>query len=569
MTEADKTAHDRERSHDETRVRSRAFRFSLVAGTTLIAFLSVGAQLVHLAAQHRPRALAGVARALSQTVSRPDIVDRHGRLLASDLSLPSLYANPSHVSRADASVDKLRTVLADVDAPALRKKLADRRRKFTWVRRALSPATAQRIHDLGLPGFSFRLEPKRSYPHGRIAGHILGHVNIDNYGTVGVERFIDRHVGVERVVGDPKQADKSVRLSLDVRAQFALEDELQKAIKRYRAKAAAGIIMDANTGVVRAAASLPTVDPADPLQSLQPKYLDRLVRGTYELGSVFKAVTIATALDLKLVTPNSVFDVRKSLRRGRFTINDSHPQKRPISVSDIFVLSSNIGAAKLGTEIGPERQRAYLERLGLISALRTEAGPAGSAQLPRHWGATETMTIAYGHGIAVSPIQFAAGAAALVNGGFLVTPTFLEQNTEIGATARDARNPRSLPRRRVLAQSTSRALRDMMRRNVTDRRGSGRKANIQGYEVGGKTGTADLASRGKYDKQDVITSFFAAFPIFEPRYVVLVTLFRPQARSAAEGRSASANAVPSAGRIIKRIAPLLNVLPSRAESRKL
>ena len=341
-----------------------------------------------------------------------------------------------------------------------------------------------------------------------------------------------------------------MRLSLDVGVQHALADELKQACVRYSASAAAGIVLEADSGEILGAASLPEADPARPSDWLDDQRADRLAGGTFELGSIFKLLTVAMALEAGIADLDRIYDVREPLVAGPYVIKDPYPQGRPLSVREIFLHSSNVGAGMLALEAGAERQRAFLERLGLTEPQRTEAGPMAAPQLPKHWGRIETITVGYGHGLAVAPLQFAAAVASLVNGGVKVTPTLLAGSL---AAARPER---------VVSVATSAKLREVMRLNVTNAQGTGRHADAEGYRVGGKTGTAEMAGRGGYREKSVIASFAGAFPMDAPRYVVLVLLFEPQS---GEGRgqhiTAGVNAAPTTARIVERIAPLLSVLP--------
>jgi cell division protein FtsI (penicillin-binding protein 3) len=349
-----------------------------------------------------------------------------------------------------------------------------------------------------------------------------------------------------------------VRLSLDLGAQHSLEAELTSAVARHQAEGAAGVVMDVATGEVLAAASIPEIDPSHPSQSLDESRLDRLAAGTYELGSIFKAMTVAMALEAGTATLDKIYDVRATLHAGPYVIHDLHGADRPLSVSEIFIHSSNVGAGLIALDVGAERQRAFLARLGLIEAIRTEAGPVAAPTLPGRWGQAETITIAYGHGLAVAPLQFAAAAAALVNGGFKVTPRFV--------ALPPAAEPASS---RVLSPETSAALRELMRRNVTSPYGTGRQADVPGYEVGGKTGTAEMPGRGGYRKNAVISSFLAAFPMSAPRYIVLIMLYEPKATAETKGQiTAGVNAAPTAGRVIARVAPILGLPPRPMAERR-
>jgi len=539
---------------DPNTTRSRALRVVMVYGILGLGFSSVGVQLVRLGLAERAIGKTSISRPLAKTYARPDIVDRNGNIFATDVVMQSLFADPANLLSANETLATLNTVLPGIDTAHLRSVLANRKRRFVWLRRGLSPAMAQRIHDLGLPGLDFKSEPKRSYPQGRIAGHLIGHVNIDNKGTAGIEHYIDEHVGIEHVVATPQGRRRALHLTIDLPAQAALEAELAGAMRRYSSTAASGVVLDVDTGAVRAAASLPTADPGNPLEAQHLRFLDRLKRGTYELGSIFKTVTIAMALDNRKITTRTKFDVRQPIELSRrFTISDHQPADRPLSVTEIFVRSSNVGAGLIALKVGGAEQRRFLAKLGLLKAIKTDAGPTAAPLVPSSWGRSETVTIAYGHGLAVAPLQFAAAGAALVNGGHAVAPRFVKRSSSI-ATKR-------APLRRVISARTSADIRRLMRLNVTSPIGSGRRADVEGYEVGGKTGTADRASTGGYDGDAVIASFFAVFPISKPRFVVLVTLHDPKPTGSSKKRSASLNAAPTAGRIIKRVAPLLGVVP--------
>ena len=517
-----------------------------------LAFMAVGAQLVRLALSNQTTLSATLNETVAQSFARPDIVDRNGRLLATDVEAYSLFADPARVIDRDEVIEKLAMVFPDLDRAAMRRDLADRDRRFVWIRRGLSPRIAQRIHNFGLPGIDFRRELRRAYPAGALAGHVIGYVNIDNKGVAGIERYVDELGAVEAVHGTTLTERPPVRLSLDIGVQHAVEAELTAAISRFQAKGAAGIVMDVSSGEVLASASFPTVDPGRPEMSLETSRLDKITSGTYELGSVFKALTVAMALDSALVTPDTVFDVRKELKSGRFTIKDLHPARRPYSVAEILEHSSNVGAAMLGLKVGSQGFQDFLRKLHLLDPIKTEAGGVAAPLLPKRWGEIEVITASYGHGIALAPLQFAAAASSLINGGRKISPTFVKTSADVGGEATP-----------VLSSSTSDTMRDLMRRTVAS--GTGRRAEVSGYQVGGKTGTAELPGPGGYRKKAVISSFLGAFPIDRPKYLVFVLLFEPQGTDDADGEIlASRNAAPTAGRIISRIGPLLGMLPSQA-----
>ncbi|MEQ1696848.1 MAG: penicillin-binding protein 2 [Hyphomicrobiaceae bacterium] len=529
---------------------SAAFQVRLASLVLGGLFLAVAGQLTRLAV--KSDAMVIVAAAIEQAAeshSRPDIVDRNGRLLATDVEVHSLYADPSRIIDRDEAIEKLATVLPDLDEGEMRKALSDRNKHFAWVRRGLTPKMAQAVHDLGLPGFAFRRELRRAYPLGALAGHMLGRVDADNKGVAGIERYIDDNVGIDDVLTARPTERPPVRLSIEIGAQAGLEAELADAMTRYKAVSAAAVIMDVRSGEIAASASLPRMEPARAADVTDPTKKDRLQTGTYELGSIFKMMTIAAALDSKQVTPETVVDVRTPLMAGRYEIKDLHGAGRPLTVTEIFLHSSNVGSGMLALAGGTSAQQEFLARAGLTTPMATQIGPVTPPVTPARWDRTETITISYGHGIAVAPLQFAAAAGALVNGGTAVAPTYL---------ARRPADPIP-PATQVISSETSAAMRTIMRRNVTDAQGTGKRADVPGFDVGGKTGTADIAGPRGYRQGGVISSFLAAFPMSNPRYVALVLLFEPQATAESGGkRLAGLTAAPVAGRIISRIGPLLD-----------
>ncbi len=517
-----------------------------------LAFVAVGAQLVRLAMSSQGELSVNLTETVAQSFARPDIVDRNGRLLATDVEAYSLFADPARVIDRDEVIEKLASVFTDLDRAALRKDLSARDRRFVWVRRGLAPRTAQAVHNLGLPGLDFRRELRRAYPGGTLAGHVLGYVNIDNKGVAGIERYVDDVVGVESVQGATLAERPPVRLSIDIGVQHAVEAELAAAVDRYRAKGAAGLVLDVATSEVLASASLPEIDPARP--NMDNSRADKIAGSTFELGSVFKTLTIAMAIDQALASPETIIDVRNELSAGRFKIKDLHPLRRPLTVAEVFLHSSNVGAAMLALQAGPQRFQDFLRHMQLLDGIKTEAGNVAAPQLPPRWGEVETITASYGHGIAMAPLQFAAAAAAIVNGGHKVSPTFVRRQADAG-----------IADIRLVSAATSDKMRALMRRNVAEPAGTGKRAEVPGYQVGGKTGTAELPGVGGYREKAVISSFLAAFPMDQPRYLVFVLLFEPKATKETAGEIlASLNAAPTVARVISRIGPQLGLLPTQA-----
>jgi cell division protein FtsI (penicillin-binding protein 3) len=527
-------------------------RVGLVALVFACLFLVLGGRLVMLAVA--PEQPGGLRRATSSAISaaRPDITDRNGETLATDVKMVSVFAEPRNVIDKDEAVELLTAVLPDVDARELREKL-NTRRGFIWVKREITPRQQAEVHRLGIPGVGFVPENKRVYPNGVAAAHVLGFANVDNVGIAGIEKYIDAQ-GLQDLNGAGfaiEAADlKPVALSVDMRAQHAMRDELLKALDKYKAKAAAGAIVDVNTGEVIALVSLPDFDPNNPVDALEKDRINRINVGVYEMGSTFKAITTAMALDSGKFTINSTFDARAALRYGRFTINDYHAQHRVMSVPEVFIYSSNIGTARMALGVGIDGHKAFLRKMGQLERLRTELPESAEPILPPRWGELNTMTIAFGHGLAVAPLQAVMATAALVNGGYLMPPTFLKRSPE------EAREVAT----RVIKPETSEAMRYVMRLNAE--RGSATRAAVAGYFVGGKTGTAEKVVGGRYSKTKLLTTFMAIAPSDKPRYLFLTILDEPQGLPETHGFATSGwNAAPVTGAIVERVAPMLDIPP--------
>jgi cell division protein FtsI (penicillin-binding protein 3) len=483
--------------------------------------------------------------------SRPDILDRNGQILATDVKAPSLFGEPRKIIDVDEAVELLTAVLPDLDATEVRERLSSKR-GFVWLKREISAQQQSEIHRLGIPGVGFLTENKRVYPNGPVVSHEIGHVNIDNQGIAGIEKWLDgQGLAALHMAGlTADQVQRPVRLAVDLRVQFALREELVAAREKFKAIAAAGIIADVNTGEIVALASEPDYDPNNPREANDPIRINRLTTGVYEMGSTFKALTLAMALDSGRVSLSSTFDARVPLRYGKFEIHDFHAERRLLSVPEIFTYSSNIGAARMALAIGVEQHKAFLQKLGQLDRLRTELPESAEPLLPKHWGELNTVTIAFGHGLSVAPLQAVMGISALVNGGKLIPPTFLK---------RDQAEADKLAKR-VIKPETADKMRFLMRLNVE--KGTATRANVAGYYVGGKTGTSEKVVGGRYSKTKVLTSFTAIIPADKPRYQLLIMLDEPQGLPETKGFTTSGwNAVPVGAKVIERVAPLLDIPP--------
>ncbi len=520
----------------------------LVAATSFaLAFALIGWRLVDLglmAEQHEP----SLARSLSSDAletGRADIVDRNGIVLATTMPTASLYANPQHVRDPEGTAEQLAKVLPDLSAAQLRAKLASGR-SFVWLQRNLTPREQYQVNRLGIPGLYFQREQRRFYPHGALTPHVVGFTDVDNRGLAGIEQSFDDLL---------RASVKPLQLSLDIRVQHILAEELAAAMETFRAIGAAGVVMDARTGEVVAMVSLPSYDPEKPAAASADARFNRASLGIYEMGSVFKIFTTAMALDEGVVTLNDGYDVRKPIRISRFTIRDYHPKNRWLSIPEIFMYSSNIGTVHMVMDAGTPVQQAFLKRLGLLQAAAVELSEVGQPLVPSPWREINTMTISYGHGLAVSPLQLTSAVAAVVNGGTEARATLLKQDR---ATARS--------QRRVISAATSAQMRQLMRLVVV--KGTGRKADAAGYAVGGKTGTADKTAGRGYARNARIASFVGAFPMDDPRYVIFAMVDEPKPTKESFGYATGGwVAAPLVGRLVERVGPLLGVAPRENDNR--
>jgi cell division protein FtsI (penicillin-binding protein 3) len=377
-------------------------------------------------------------------------------------------------------------------------------------------------------------------------------VNIDNKGGAGMESWLDNQgLAALHMAGlATDRLQNPVQLAVDLRVQHALRDELVAARAKYKTLAAAGLVLDVRTGEIVAMVSEPDYDPNNPHEALDPTRINRLTKGVYEMGSTFKAFTVAMALDSGKVTLNSTFDARAPLHFGRFEIHDFEPQHRMLTVPEIFTYSSNIGAARMAMALGVDAHKTFLKKMGQLDRLRTELPESSEPIVPKRWGELNTITIAFGHGLSVAPLQAVMGVAALMNGGILIPPTFLKRTPEEAAALG----------KRVIKPETSALMRYLMRLNVE--KGTARKADVPGYYIGGKTGTADKVINGRYSKNRVLTDFMAVLPADQPRYLLLIMLDEPQKLPETMGFNTSGwNAVPVGGAVVARIAPLLGIEP--------
>ena len=520
------------------------------------AFAVIGARMGLLAGSE-PTEIRVASTASDILAQRADIVDRRGRVLATNIETHSLYAQPQEMIEPERAAKELVKIFPDLDLARLTKDFTGKR-KFVWVKKKISPEQLQQVHDIGSPGLLFGPREARLYPNGTLAAHVMGGTSFGRegvhaaevIGTAGVEKQFDEYLR------DPSNGARPLQLSLDLTVQTAAERVMAGGMRLMGAKGAASILMDVHTGEVISVVSLPDFDPNDrPMPPVEgdpddSPLFNRALQGVYELGSTFKVFTIAQALDLRLVNESTMIDTRGPLVWGKHRIRDFHDYGKELDVTTVLTKSSNIGTARISQMIGAERQREFLGSLGMLEPTSVEMPEAGGGRplLPKNWSEISTMTISYGHGISTTPMHLAAAFATIANGGRKISPTLIKQDA-----------PNYGPQ--VMSPDVARSMNAMMRKVVTE--GTASFGDVAGYKVGGKTGTADKArARGGYYEDKVIATFASVFPADDPRYVLIVTLDEPEIHSYGEDRrSAGWTAVPVAAEYINRIAPLLGLRP--------
>lgn len=490
----------------------------------------------------------------SSAFNREDIIDRNGVLLAVNLSTASLYAIPKMIEYPQEVADKIYAILPDLDYKRLLQHLSSQK-SFVWVKRNITPKEEYAINSLGIPSLQFERGEKRVYPHGSLLSHVLGYVGLDGKGLAGIEKQFAKHLSKDNNTND--EPSGSLQLSIDIRVQNILHDAMEQAFEEFKPIGGAGLVMDVTNGELLAMVSLPDFDPHNPGSATSEQLFNRASLGVYEMGSSFKTFTMAMALDTDTITLNDSFDVNTPIKAARFTIGDYHAKGGILTVPEIFMYSSNIGTAKIGLKVGAEVQRQFLRKFGLLDALDIELPEKAFPMYPTEsrWGEISTMTISYGHGIAVTPVHVVQAMSALVNGGILYPTTLLKHKQND--------SPKGI---RVISENTSQKLRQLLHLVVDQ--GTGRKAAVPGYLVGGKTGTSEkLSSGGRYSKHSNLSSFVGAFPINNPRYAVVVILDEPKGTKATGGYSTGGMvAAPIVAQIISRMGPLYGMQPANEQS---
>lgn len=543
---------------DQARTRAEG-RLLIMSAMFFIAFATIGGRMGLMAAS-QPSEPSVASSGTAITAQRADIVDRNGRILATNLATHALYAHPPQMVDKSRAVTELVRIFPDLNAEKLKKQFSGKR-KFLWIKKKLSPEQMQAVHDIGDPGLLFGPREMRLYPNGKLAAHILGGAGFGRedvstaevIGTAGVEHAFDTYLR------DPANGGAPLQLSLDLTVQDAVEQVLYGGMRLMNAKGAAAVLMDVHSGEVIALSSLPDFDPNDrprPLtegDAADSPLFNRAVQGLYELGSTYKIFTAAQAMELGLVNAHTMVDADAPMTWGKHRIKEFRGKNYgpKLSVTDVIVKSSNVGTARMALGIGAKRQQSFLRQLGLFDPAPVELAeaPGVQPQFPTRWRDIHTITASYGHGVSASPLHLAAAYATIANGGWAVKPTLMA-------------HPSEREKHRVVSQQTSAAARHMLRQVVV--RGTASFGEVPGYAVAGKTGTADKPKPqgGGYFDDKVLATFASVFPAHDPKYVLIVTLDEPVESSGAKPRrTAGWTAVPVAAEIIRRTAPLLGLRP--------
>lgn len=476
---------------------------------------------------------------------RHEIVDRNGYVLATSIETASLVANPTIIRHEGEVAAQLHKIFPDESVQSLKERLMQKRSTFLYIHRHLTPGQQQAVNNLGVPGLFFEPDTRRVYPYGPLFAHTIGYVGVDNQGLAGIEKYFDRQL-------QDASVDKSLQLSLDLRVQSMLREELSRVVNEFSALGATGIVLSIPDGEVIAMSSLPEFDPHAPGKASAHALFNRATLGVYELGSTFKTFTFAGALENGSTTMRGGYDASRPIKIGGFTISDSHPEGRWLSVPEIFAHSSNIGTAKMALDLGGKRQQEFLRALGLFEPVKLEVPELGKPIVPKTWPAITTMTVSYGHGISVSPMHLAQAIATVAGDGTRHSITLVKDGNKDKPAGE-----------RVLSTKNVVNMRELLRLVVMH--GTARSANVEGYEIGGKTGTAEKNAGGIYNKDAKVTSFVGVFPASNPKYAMLVVVDEPKGNKSTYGFATGGwISAPVVARVVQRMAPMLGMEPSPA-----
>jgi cell division protein FtsI (penicillin-binding protein 3) len=541
-------------------VEQGRMRLLVVVGFFVLCFGSISARLVEVTLRpsqnDKTQAMSAEAqsealdeerwmekvRAGSAPAARGEIIDRNGVVLATSLKTASLFANPRIMNDKEGAIKKLTGTLP-LDAGQLRRKLTSDK-SFVWIKRNLTPVDQQRVNSLGIPGLYFEPEERRVYPYGAMLSHVLGYVGVDNSGLAGIERYFDKRLR------NTEERREPLQLSIDLRVQNIVREEMAKAVEEFQAIGATGAVLDLATGELLALSNLPDFDPHYPARASDIQKFNRASLGAYEMGSTFKSFTAAMALDYGTVDMHGGYDTRQPIHISRFTITDSHPENRWLSVPEIFAYSSNIGTVKMIMDVGAQKQQQFLQKIGMMKPVEIELPELTDTLYPKDWKPVNMMTIAYGHGMAVSPLHLIQGIGTLMHDGRFMHMTLVKDGNKEKPDAE-----------RVISQDTVNKMRRLFRLVVEH--GTGKKGEVEGYRVGGKTGTAEkVGVRGGYNAKAKLASFISVFPTDNPKYLVLVMMDEPRGNKSTYGFATGGwVSAPVAHRIISRMGALYGIAP--------
>ncbi len=474
---------------------------------------------------------------------RAPIVDRNDVIIASDIDLVNFYLNRDLLTNPKKTSEIIKTIIPEINEEKLYNKLISttNRAKFILIKKNITPKQQIAIKESGILGFEFNSTKGRVYPHKNLFAHVVGYVDIDRNGIAGLEKQYNKYLKYS--------SGKPLKLTLDIRLQSILRQQLLKGMQKYNAKSIIGIVSEVKTGNILAIVNLPDFDPNQPYQASKEELYDNATFGLYEMGSIFKTFTVALALDQGITTPNKKYDVSQIITYGKYEIKQERYSKRFETPEDILVYSSNVGAGLIGLEIGTEKFKDFMEKIGMFDRVPTNFPSLAKPLLPKIWRDINTITAAYGHGISVTPLHVVMGMGGIANGGIMEIPKFV-QNEKL-----------QLDERRIISEKTSKIMNTYLRSVV--KKGSGWRANSLGYAVGGKTGSARLLnSEGEYQKGNIMANFVGIFPMNNPHFLVYIMVESPEDSEFTKETISGGNiAAPIFARVIEHIAPILNVVP--------
>jgi cell division protein FtsI (penicillin-binding protein 3) len=529
--------------HEQARMRLALLAMFLVLG-----YLAVSFRLIDLTMFRGSSAAGAVAgkediKPLGKPL-RGSVVDRNGTLMAASLKMASVYADTTMVEKPDELAKRLAAIIPEQGYKDLLRKLSSGKR-FIWLQRNITPKQEYAINALGDPALGFQEEERRIYPDASLTAHIIGYTDLDGKGIAGIEKTFDSQLA---------EGERPVQLTVDLRVQHILHRELGKAVTKFHAKAGIGMVMDVDTGEVIAMVSLPDFDPNHAGDAADQQKFNRATLGVFEMGSTFKLFSTAAALDSGLVRFSDTFDATDPIKIGRFTISDFHAKRRALTVPEIFIYSSNIGTAKMAATLGNEKMQNFYRTMGFMEQAKLELPERGTPLYPSPWRDISTLTTSFGHGIAISPLHLIRAASALVNGGTMPQATLVRADQYPAGP-------------QVISPETSHRLRQLLELTVVN--GTGNNAYVEGYNVGGKTGTAEKNIHGSYEHNALLSSFLGVFPIGAPRYAVLAILDEPQGTKDTSGFATGGwTAAPVVARVVEQLGPLYQIPPDLERTRK-